>query len=107
MQDPDSHPDPLDRGMDARIQIRIHSKMSLIRKLLASSCFSGNGSSLLPCTIAWLLLDKKGNFSSNGGNTINAASVFDDADSRTWKLRESQRNLFPSPYDTGYPIPFF
>jgi hypothetical protein len=28
---PDSHPDPLVRGMDPRIRIRIHTKMSLIR----------------------------------------------------------------------------
>jgi hypothetical protein len=33
LQDPDPHPDPLVRGMDPRIQIRIriHTKMSWIR----------------------------------------------------------------------------
>jgi hypothetical protein len=31
MQDPDPNPDPLVRGMDPRIRIRIHPKMSWIR----------------------------------------------------------------------------
>ncbi len=31
IQDPDLIPDPLVRGMDPRIQIRIHTKMSWIR----------------------------------------------------------------------------
>ncbi len=31
IQDPDPNPDPLVRGMDSRIRIRIHPKMSWIR----------------------------------------------------------------------------
>jgi hypothetical protein len=31
IQDPDPNPDPLIRGMDPRIRIRIHPKMSWIR----------------------------------------------------------------------------
>jgi hypothetical protein len=44
--DPDPHPDPLVRGMDPRIQIRIriHTKMSWIRN--TAKIFSGVGIAL-------------------------------------------------------------
>jgi hypothetical protein len=44
--DPDSNPDPLVRGMDPRIRIRIHSKMSWIRNTgqkYGSGSRSGSG----------------------------------------------------------------
>jgi hypothetical protein len=96
VQDSDPHPDPLAeawmRGSRSGSPPKCHGSVTL----LASSCFSVNGSSFLPCAIAWLLLDKKGNSSTFGGNSIDAASVFDNTDSRTLKLRETQRNLFPT-----------
>jgi hypothetical protein len=38
IQDPDPNPDPLVRGIDPRIRIRIHPKISWIRNTVLSAC---------------------------------------------------------------------
>jgi hypothetical protein len=42
IQDPDPNPDPLVRGMDPRIRIRIHPKMSWIRNTAANTALQNH-----------------------------------------------------------------